>query len=151
MRIIKETVLNNDADIILFQEMKLANITQFKSVTFLPSNLQSLLSVDSDGASRGMLTAWNVTKFKLLTSISKPYSISARFETETNGTTFWISNLYGPNADEERPAFFQEIRDISEQIEGPWLLGGDFNVVRSLDERSTYQFSTNEALFNETI
>jgi hypothetical protein len=64
---------------------------------------------------------------------------------------FWVSNIYGPNLDEDRPAFFQEIIEAANQINGPWLLAGDFNSIRSPHERSTLHMGLNENIFNDTI
>jgi hypothetical protein len=53
--------------------------------------------------------------------------------------------------DNERPCLFQEIKELGQQISGPWLLVGDFNSIKYPQERSTYNISANKALFNDSI
>jgi exonuclease III len=149
--IIKETLLNHPSDIAMFQETKLSNINHFKSISFLTSSLQNFISVDASNASRGILTAWNSSNLKLLSTLSKHYSISTKFESESNGMTFWVTNVYGPNLEEDRPSFFQELKNVKDHIQGPWLIAGDFNSICSPLERSTLHMSPNENMFNELI
>jgi hypothetical protein len=100
---------------------------------------------------RGFLIAWNPNKFKFISSVSKSFSISAQFESESNATLFWVTNVYGPNIDEERPTFFHEPRGLEEILQGPWLLAGDFNSVCFPQDRSSLHMSQNENLSNDTI
>jgi exonuclease III len=149
--IVKETLRSNHLDLVLFQETKLATLNVLKSSTFLPREFNSYITLDAAGASRGLMLAWNSNKLKLVSSFSKTFSISAHLESELNATLFWVSNIYGPNLDTDRPAFFQEIRELGHLVSGPWLLAGDFNSIRFPHERSTQCLSHNETLFNETI
>jgi hypothetical protein len=87
----------------------------------------------------------------LLSSSIKPFSISTQFENQSNGVIFWITNIYGPNGDEERHAFSREIRELADTIQGPWLMAGDFNSIRNPQERSIVNMSSNEHLFNDFI
>jgi hypothetical protein len=112
---------------------------------------QNILSIDAINASRGSLTAWNQNRFKLISSFTRSYTINSLFESESNATRFWLSNVHGPNLDESRPEFFQELKEIAEQINGPWLLAGDFNAIRAPHERSTLHMSQNENLFDYLI
>jgi hypothetical protein len=102
------------------QETKLMNINQFKASTFvLPRHLQNYVSLDSINACCCLITAWNANKFKLISSFSKTFTITTQFESETSSTLFWISIVYGTNDDVERQEFFQEIRDIANQVQAP--------------------------------
>jgi hypothetical protein len=103
----------------LLQETKLNSINQFKAATFVSSSLQNFISMDAVNASRGMLTAWNSSKLKLISTLSNPYLVSTKFESEYNGLIFWVTNIYGPNSDEETLSFFQELKTLSDQIQDP--------------------------------
>ena len=37
--------------------------------------------------------------------------------------------MYGPQEDEEKVLFLQELRNIRGLCNGPWLLAGDFNLI----------------------
>jgi exonuclease III len=107
--LVKETLLSNSEDIVLLQETKLNNIDRFKSSSFLPATLQNFISYDAINTSRGHLTTWNANKLKLLSSSTKPFSLSTQLESQANGTIFWITNVYSPNIYDERPAFFWKL------------------------------------------
>jgi hypothetical protein len=77
--IVKEMLLNHPSDLVLLQETKLSPINHFKVISFLTSTLQNFTSVDAFNASRGILTAWNSSNLKLLSTLSKTYSISSKF------------------------------------------------------------------------
>jgi hypothetical protein len=89
---VKETLLQNSFDIVLLQETELSDINHFKSATFLASSLQNFITVEASNVSRGILTAWNSSNLKLTSSITKTFSISAKFESESNGSIFWVTN-----------------------------------------------------------
>jgi exonuclease III len=149
--IIKDTLLNHPFDIILLHETKLSSINQFKSSSFLTSSLQNFTTVDVITMSRGILTAWNSSNLKLLSTLPKTYSISTKFESGISGAIFWITNVYGPNLEEDMPSFFKELKNLRDHIHHPWLITGDFNSVRTPLERSSLHMTINENLFNDHI
>ena len=110
--LVKNLLINNNFDLILLQESKLDTCNIFKSKTFLPSNLQSLNSVPSQGASGGIITAWDERKLKLTSASSRRYSLTTTLELELLGTSITVTNVYGPNADADRPSFFQELHSF---------------------------------------
>jgi exonuclease III len=93
--IVKDALLSNPADIVLLQETKLSHIDKFKSSTFLPNQLKNLISLNASNGSRGSVIAWNDNKFKLISSISKTFSITIQVDSESNAILLWISNIYG--------------------------------------------------------
>jgi hypothetical protein len=81
----------------------------------------------------------------------KTYSISTHFESEANACSIWLTNIYGPNADGERPDFFLEISQLAEQIQGSWLLVRDFNCIRTPLECTSLKMAPSESVFNSLI
>jgi hypothetical protein len=97
------------------------------------------------------LTAGNSSNLKLTSSITKIISVFTKLESESNGFSFWITNVYGPNEEGDRPSFFQELKELGNHIQGSWLMAGDFNSVCSPLERSTLNMTPNEDIFNEMV
>lgn len=53
-------------------------------------------------------------------------------ETET-----WLTTVYGPTRDEDKPAFLQELHELRQLRQGPWILNGDFNwIYRAQDKNN---------------
>lgn len=45
------------------------------------------------------------------------------------GAHWWITGVYGPQGDDAKIAFLDELQQLRTFIAGPWLLGGDFNMI----------------------
>lgn len=69
-----------------------------------------------------------------------------------DGFQWSLINIYGPAHDERRLEFLEEIQNKVQSLELPILMGGDFNLVRKVEEKSSG--NVNHALmeaFNEMI
>ena len=50
--------------------------------------------------------------------------------------TFLITNVYGPQRIDEKLRFLDSLVDLrSRHAEIPWVMGGDFNMIKSLSEK----------------
>ena len=51
-----------------------------------------------------------------------------------DGEPWWLTCVYGPQGNDEKINFLQELRSICTHCQGPWVVAGDFNtlVVNSL-------------------
>lgn len=60
--------------------------------------------------------------------------------------------VYGPHIDSLRNLFWTELDDIKENWVGAWVVGGDFNVIRSRSEKKGVSFHYNTSVrFNDWI
>ncbi|XP_074300572.1 uncharacterized protein LOC141631849 [Silene latifolia] len=50
-------------------------------------------------------------------------------------TVFWFTVVYGLNQLNERDDLWNSLRRYHGRVDGPWLVGGDFNSVMASDER----------------
>lgn len=65
-----------------------------------------------------------------------PYIIHAKVEHETLPYSWYLSCMYGPPYHNQKTSFWTELECMSDSIEGPWLLIGDFNeLVHSCDKK----------------
>jgi hypothetical protein len=48
---------------------------------------------------------------------------------EQDGRNWCFIGVYGPQGDDEKVLFLQELRNIRAMCNGPWLLVGDFNLI----------------------
>ena len=48
-----------------------------------------------------------------------------------------VTSVYGPQAVDDKVRFLQEIELIGQQVQLPWIINGDFNLVRGEGERSS--------------
>jgi hypothetical protein len=63
-----------------------------------------------------------------------------------------LMNVYGPAHDDRKLEFLEEIKTKLQELEGPVLVGGDFNLVRTLAEKSSRNVNVHLMdAFNEMI
>lgn len=80
------------------------------------------------GTRGGILIAWKSNMCQILASRVDNFFVSVHFE-ELQGRNWWFTGAYGPQEDEDKIAFLQELRDIRALCTGPWLIGGDLNLI----------------------
>jgi len=73
---------------------------------------------------------------ELVDSKIKSFSVCCRFKSLHGNFVWGLIGVYGPNDDNVRSVFFEELVTSMSNWDIPWSLGGDFNVT-FLFERST--------------
>jgi hypothetical protein len=137
---------------VLFQETKLSNIIPSKLSSFMPRTLNDNRSLPATGSSGGLLTAWNNSFFSCTHHNSSLSTLSV-YLTETSSNLYvCITNVYAASTPELRPAFLEELKEIAPTDGVPWLICGDFNMIRFGHEKNDDNFKAREAdAFNDTI
>lgn len=70
----------------------------------------------------------------------------------TDGKEWLVTSVYGPQVYADKIRFLEEIVQVGSNIQLPWILNGDFNLVCYEDERSTHRFNRRLAnRFRHTI
>ena len=67
----------------------------------------------------------------------KVFSQSVQLIRKGDGATFELVNVYGPVQDSRKTEFLHELESIVEEGKAAIMIGGDFNLVRSRQEKST--------------
>jgi hypothetical protein len=52
------------------------------------------------------------------------------------GVQWWLTCVYGPQGNQAKINFLQELRDIRSQCAGPWLIAGDFNLIYRIEDKN---------------
>jgi exonuclease III len=108
---VRTLVEATQADIVCIQETKIANMPQQVLLSALGSSFTDYLELPAMGASGGILVAWRrhvqTTKSRRLDINSS----SIQFCSES-GVAWWLTGVYGPQGNDEKNAFMQELRDV---------------------------------------
>ena len=64
------------------------------------------------------------------------FSVSCKVMNKKDGFGSMITTVYGPVYDDKKEDFLLELRSICDNCEGPHIIGGDFNLVRSALDKS---------------
>jgi hypothetical protein len=134
------------------QETKLSLLVAQKARSFLPSLLSAFCSVDADGSRGGITTAWDERSLSLSSAYPKTFSLTTVFTSTTTDLDFTVTNVYAPSDHGLTSSFIAEMVSLHDQVRGPWLVVGDFNLIRYPHEKNNDNFDRNlAALFNGLI
>ena len=76
-----------------------------------------------------LLTDYPYNQFDQVNSVSIQFS--------SNGLhPWWLTCVYGPQGDDNKILFLQEIRNLRTSCLGPWLVIGDFNLITSSEDKN---------------
>ena len=106
----------------------------------------------SSGASGGLLVVWNTALFAGKLIESNSFGIMVEFMSVHNSQTWTLVSVYGPCQNPARDNFINWLHDITIPVDANWLLLGDFNFMRSMDNRNKPGGDINDMfIFNEVI
>uniref|UniRef100_A0A2N9F8S0 Uncharacterized protein n=1 Tax=Fagus sylvatica TaxID=28930 RepID=A0A2N9F8S0_FAGSY len=93
------------------------------------------LYLGSEGASGGILLMWDRRVVEKIDSAVGHYSMSCKFQNVLDHKEWAFSGVYGPHIHQERAIMWEELAGVASWWGVPWVIGGDFNVVRFPSER----------------
>ncbi|GKV34792.1 hypothetical protein SLEP1_g43134 [Rubroshorea leprosula] len=122
-------------DFLFVQETKLQEIDEglCQRLWYLDEFGWSMKS--SIGASGGLLCVWNMSIFVKLEEFVGDGFLGIKGVWGVNKEPCLFVNVYGPTDRRRKAALWDELRQRITEEGGRWLLAGDFNAVRCLEER----------------
>lgn len=114
-----------------------------KTSSLLPQNLATdCIFAPSCGASGGLLIAWNPALLECTGTQRSEHSVTASLAARSANLRLQVTNVYGKCAPADRQAFIAKIKMEATHLDAsiPWVLLGDFNLIRDPSERSNNNF-----------
>ncbi|KAJ1262463.1 hypothetical protein BS78_09G109600 [Paspalum vaginatum] len=115
-------------DIVCLQETKKEAISGRMVLSMLGNDFGQFVVLPADRTRGGLLVAWRCGVCSVLSSRIDTYSVSIQFDSH-EGEPWWFTGVYGPQTDNQKMNFLQELRNIRQECHGPWAIGGDFNLI----------------------
>ncbi|XVE81889.1 hypothetical protein DITRI_Ditri15bG0102300 [Diplodiscus trichospermus] len=134
-RAVKKLVSKGKLNMLFLQETKLKNTSVRLSRWLRGSSFFRGVFVDAEGTAGGLVTCWDENFFEEESRITSNRFILLIGFIKSINLRCGFMNLYAPNDDAERMNFWNELEELLSNVEIPWCLGGDFNVVRSSEEK----------------
>ena len=94
---------------------------------------------------------WDVRRVRVLDSLIGEFSTSIRVQLEEE-SSWWFTGVYGLTKACFRDSFWDELAGLSVVCGEQWCIGGDFNVVRNLQEKfNSHRVTRSMRLFDELL
>ena len=98
------------------------------------------------------MTAWNDSILDGELVFQNKFSLSVQFTNRFSNQTWVLTNIYGPCLQHEKEEFLQWFGNIGMPEDMDWIIMGDFNFIRALEDRNRPGGDINDMLlFNEAI
>ena len=150
-RAIKETICKVNPDIVVLQEIKREEVSRNLVGSLWRSRFKEWLVLLAVGTAGGILLMWDVRRVNVKDSLLGEFSASILVELEAS-SGWWFSGVYGPSKACFRDRFWDEIASLSSLCGDKWCIGGDFNVVRCVQEKFNSNRTTRSMkLFDELM
>lgn len=122
--------------LVCIQETKLAVITEREVLACLGRQFQDFVYLGTQGTQGGILVVWKQGVLHSDHHRVHLHSVSVRFRLLNDEPDWWFTGVYGPSQDADKPAFLDELREVRTHCTGPWILGGDFNMIHSAEDKN---------------
>ena len=132
---IKNLLKEWHADVVCLQETKMEVITGQFVRSLWRCQYVDWMFLGSNGASGGILLMWDKRLVEKVEDAVGFFSVSCKFKNVEDQKIWMFTGVYGPNDDRDRRLMWDELAGMQSWWEVPWVLGGDFNVVRFPSER----------------
>lgn len=101
-----------------------------------PRRFDKFEFIPSREASGGLVTIWCSSYFNATVLHREDFVLTLRITLLQSNKTWSLSNIYGPCDGPKRIQFVQWFENLSIHIDELWLFMGDFNFMRSLENRN---------------
>ncbi len=93
------------------------------------------------GASGGIVTCWGSRDFTCPEVLVRRFSITVRLKSNACGSSFYLTNVYGPPAWDGKVELCHELAELKGASRGLWIMCGDFNFNKCQQERKGSSWS----------
>ena len=132
-RAVRQKLDESQCAVACFQETKCSSFDYRSIRSFCPKRFDSFAFSPSLGASGGLLVVWNSSIFWGTVLEIQPFAILVEFVSKQNNEKWSLVSVYGPCQGEARDNFVSWLYNLHIPMEDNWLLVGDFNFIRSLE------------------
>jgi hypothetical protein len=99
-----------------------------------------------------MLTAYDLRTLTLAITDAHHFSLTTAFISATSEAAFTVTNVYAPSDHALTHEFVAEMVALAPAVSGPWIILGDFNLIRFPAEKNNGNFNpTLAGAFNAMI
>jgi exonuclease III len=149
---IRQKIDESGYNVICFQETKREHFDNDYLRNFCPRRFNQFVFSPSVGNSGGIITIWNGNLFSGQCISLSRFQVTVELTYKISNHIWYITNVYGPTVHEERDVFTNWLLDLDATPMDSWVILGDFNLIRSPENRNRIGGDINNMLlFNRII
>lgn len=134
---VRNLIASSGATIVCFQETKIETWSpSLLCETLGPGMMNNYVYLPASGTAGGVLIAAAERFFMVTPLHSSDHTVSAKITTLQDNATWSITGVYGPQSDQDKIAFMQELCDLKQHMEARWLILGDFNLILRAEDKN---------------
>ena len=92
--------------------------------------------MEAEGTTGGILVFWDKRKLEVMEVELGHFYVTCIFKSTEDGFQWAFTGVYGPVERSKSELLWEELGSVKGLWEGPWCIGGDFNMVLSPNERN---------------
>mgnify|MGYP000873743625 CR=1 FL=1 len=149
---LRNKIDESNCSIVCLQETKKLEFDHSFIRKCCPRRFDKFEFIPSDGASGGLVIIWCSSQFVGQIIHQFPFAITIKMTSVQTNESWFLSNIYGPCEGPERAMFTDWMYSLNIETEDLWLFMGDFNFMRSLENRNLLGGNVDDVIkFNEII
>ena len=134
---VRNTVQSSGATVVCFQETKIAHWTTRLIMETLGQDFATnYVTLPADGTRGAILIAASDKHFSLQATHNTNHTMSATITMKADDTSWTLTGVYGPQSDQEKLLFLDELKSLKDQVLERWLIIGDFNLIYKAEDKS---------------
>ena len=123
-------------DLVCLQETKFQEMSEADARSLGVGRLAEWRVVEAEGTAGGILVFWDKRKLEVMEVEIGHFSVTCIFKNTEDGFQWAFTGVCGPVERNKSELFWEELGSVKGLWEGPWCIGGDFNMVLSPNERN---------------
>lgn len=135
-KVVRNVIRQERVEVVCLQETKWNRLDySYVAAVLLSYYDMAVVYTQASNSAGGCLIGWK-RAYTLLNSWVTKHTCTAQLRHIPTDQEFSITNVYGPSNEREKGEFIEELRQVAANITGPWIIAGDFNLVRWIQDRS---------------
>lgn len=138
--ILADLIKQHSVDILAIQETKKEDFTK-RFLKSISPRFDSWFWLPSIGRSGGILFGCDSELVSVVSVIKRQFSLSVILKNRTDNVEWMYTIVYAPVLITLKSAFWEELKQVRLSWAGIWLVSGDFNSIRTRDEKLGHNFN----------
>jgi exonuclease III len=134
-KLLRDLIIAEAPDVVMLQETKCTTEDINRLLPYFWKQ-GGAVSTDAAGTAGGLALLWNTNNVLMENFCTTRWSITADYRLIGSDKPGHITTVYGPATPRDKQAFLRSLSHLSSLTQHhKWIVGGDFNIIRSLEEK----------------